>query len=79
MDSSVSSTSVGEPNTVQVTERNTSVQPTKSEKPKKDYRYVQELLDRIAELEKSSDVLSTEEIAKLRVEVDNAIEAMQEQ
>lgn len=79
VDSSVSSTSVGEPNTVQVTERNTSVQPTKSEKPKKDYRYVQELLDRIAELEKSSDVLSTEEIAKLRVEVDNAIEAMQEQ
>ncbi|QSH92603.1 hypothetical protein C5N99_08345 [Treponema medium] len=64
------------PAAVQATERDT---PVKSEEPKKDYRYVQELLDRIAELEKSSDSLSMEEIAKLRIEVDNAIEAMQEQ
>lgn len=51
----------------------------KPEEPKKDYRYVQELLDKIAVLEKSPDELSMEEIAKLRTEVDNAIEAMQEE
>ena len=56
-----------------------SVQPGKDEKPKKDYRYVQELLDKIAELEQSSDELSMEEIKKLRTEVDEAIEAMQEE
>jgi len=47
--------------------------------PKKDYGYVQKLLDKIAELEQSPDELSTEEIRKLRTEVDNAIEAMQEE
>ena len=75
-DSPVSSASAEQSAAVQATERNTPVKP---EEPKKDYRYVQELLDRIAELEKSSDSLSMEEIAKLRIEVDNAIEAMQEQ
>ena len=69
-------TPANSPAAVQATERDT---PVKSEKPKKDYRYVQELLDKIAELEKSSDSLSMEEIAKLRTEVDNAIEAMQEE
>ena len=69
-------TPANSPAAVQATERDT---PVKSEEPKKDYRYVQELLDKIAELEKSSDSLSMEEIAKLRTEVDNAIEAMQEE
>ena len=61
---------------LQPAERNAALQTGKI---KKDYRYVQELLDKIAELEKTSDTLSMEEIAKLRTEVDNAIEAMQEQ
>lgn len=65
--------------TVQPTDQNTPEQPSKSEEPEKDYRYVQELLDKIAELEQSSDELSIEEIKKLRTEVDNAIEAMQEE
>ena len=65
--------------TVQPTERNTAAPTGKTGAPKKDYRYVQELLDKIAELEKSPDSLSMEEIARLRTEVDNAIEAMQEQ
>ena len=55
------------------------VDPVKAEEPQKDYRYVQELLDKIAELEQYSDELSIEEIEKLRTEVDNAIEAMQEE
>ncbi len=63
----------------QPAEQEPSVQPTKNEEPKKDYRYVQELLDKIAELEQSSDTLSMEEIKKLRTEVDEAIEAMQEE
>ena len=63
----------------QPAEQEPSVQPTKNEEPKKDYRYVQELLDKIAELEQSSDKLSMEEIKKLRTEVDEAIEAMQEE
>ena len=50
----------------QPAEQEPSVQPTKNEEPKKDYRYVQELLDKIAELEQSSDTLSMEEIKKLR-------------
>jgi hypothetical protein len=45
----------------------------------KDYQYVQKLLDRITELEQSPDELSTEEIRKLRAEVDNAIKVMQEE
>ena len=60
-------------------EQNTPAQTGKTGEPQKDYRYVQELLDKIAELEKSPDSLSMEEIARLRTEVDNAIEAMQEQ
>ena len=63
----------------QPAEQEPSVQPTKNEEPKKDYRYVQELLDKIAELEQSSDTLSMEEIKNLRTEVDEAIEAMQEE
>lgn len=63
----------------QPAEQEPSEQPTKNEEPKKDYRYVQELLDKIAELEQSSDTLSMEEIKKLRTEVDEAIEAMQEE
>ena len=63
----------------QPAEQEPSVQPTKNEEPKKDYRYVQELLDKIAELEQSSDTLCMEEIKKLRTEVDEAIEAMQEE
>ena len=63
----------------QPAEQEPSVQPTKNEEPKKDYRYVQELLDKIAELEQSSDTLFMEEIKKLRTEVDEAIEAMQEE
>jgi len=63
----------------QPAEQEPSVQPTKNEEPKKDYRYVQELLDKIAELEQSSDTLSMEEIKKLRTEVDEVIEAMQEE
>ena len=59
--------------------QNTPSQTGKTGEPQKDYRYVQELLDKIAELEKSPDSLSMEEIARLRTEVDNAIEAMQEQ
>ncbi|MGP1431095.1 MAG: hypothetical protein ACTTI6_01145 [Treponema sp.] len=47
--------------------------------PEKDYQYVKKLLDRIAELEQSPDELSTEEIRKLRTEVDNAIKAIQEE
>ena len=53
--------------------------PEKTEAPAKDYRYVQTLLDKIAELEKSPDTLSTEEIRKLRTEVDEAIKTMQEE
>ena len=53
--------------------------PAKTEAPAKDYRYVQTLLDKIAELEKSPDTLSTEEIRKLRTEVDEAIKTMQEE
>lgn len=68
-----------QPAAVQHVEQNTPVQPVKNEEPEKDYRYVQELLDKIAGLEQSSDELSMEDIAKLRTEVDNAIEAMQEQ
>ena len=64
---------------VQPVEQKTPVQPVKAEEPQKDYRYVQELLDKIAELEQSSDELSMEEIQKLRTEVDNAIKAMQEE
>lgn len=45
----------------------------------KDYQYIQKLLDRIAELEQSPDELSTQEIQKLRMEVDNAIKAIQEE
>lgn len=65
--------------TAQPAEEKPSLQSEKNEEPKKDYRYVQELLDKIAELEQSSDKLSTEEIKKLRTEVDEAIEAMQEE
>jgi len=61
------------------TQQDTTAEPVKSEEPKKDYRYVQDLLDKIAELEQSSDELSMEEIVKLRTEVDNAIKAMQEE
>ena len=68
-----------QPVAVQATEQTIREEPVKIEKPKKDYRYVQELLDKIAELEQYSDELSMEEIAKLRTEVDNAIEAMQEE
>ena len=65
--------------TAQPAEEKPSLQSEKNEEPKKDYRYVQELLDKIAELEQSSDKLSMEEIKKLRTEVDEAIEAMQEE
>ncbi|MFC1237953.1 hypothetical protein E4N71_09900 [Treponema vincentii] len=64
---------------VQPDGRSTPAQPVKNEAPERDYRYVQALLDKIAELEQSSDELSMEEIQKLRTEVDNAIEAIQEQ
>lgn len=46
---------------------------------KKDYRFIQELLDKIAALENSSDELSSAKIRELRKEVDNAIKAMQEE
>ena len=78
-DTSKSAAPTEHPVTAQPTEPNTPVQPAKNEGSEKDYRYVQELLDKIAELEQSSDELSIEEIKKLRTEVDNAIEAMQEQ
>ena len=78
-DSSSSTASAEQPAAVQPSEQDISTEPVKTEEPKKDYRYVQELLDKIAELEQSADELSIEEIAKLRTEVDNAIEAMQEE
>ena len=49
------------------------------QEPEKDYSFVQTLLDKIAELEKSPDAVSTEEIRKLRIEVDKAIKSMQEE
>lgn len=55
------------------------IQSTVSNTPKKDYRYVQKLLEKIAKLEQSSDELSVEEIRKLRREVDEAIQSMQEE
>ena len=79
VDSSVSPVSGEQTTAAQLPEKNTPVQPIKIEESQKDYRYVQELLNKLAELEHSSDELSMEEIEKLRTEVDNAIEAMQEQ
>ncbi|MEL3906789.1 MAG: hypothetical protein P1P65_07155 [Treponema sp.] len=46
---------------------------------KKDYRFVQRLLDKIAALEQNPDELSSEKIRQLRKEVDNAIRALQEE
>ena len=54
-------------------------EPSAEQEPEKDYSFVQTLLDKIAELEKSPDAVSTEEIRKLRIEVDKAIKSMQEE
>ena len=78
-DSFATAAPVEQPAIVKEPEQNRPSEQAKTQEPKKDYRYVQELLDKIAELEKSSDTLSMEEIAKLRTEVDEAIEAMQEE
>ena len=50
-----------------------------TEVPEKDYSFVQKLLRKITELEQSPDAVSTEEIRKLRIEVDEAIKSMQEE
>ena len=61
-------------------EKAPAVQKNSAKKvPEKDYQYIQKLLDRIAELEQAQDELSTEEIRKLRTEVDDAIKAIQEE
>ena len=78
VDSSAGAAPVEQPAIVKEPEQNRPAERAKTEEPQKDYRYVQELLDKIAELEQSSDELSMEEIQKLRTEVDEAIEAMQE-
>lgn len=80
-DNSTPAVSTEQAPAAQPAEQSAPAQPEKKE-PKtseKDYRYVQELLDKIAAFEQSPDELSVEEIRKLRTEVDNAIEAIQEE